>query len=608
MEGVEEVIEGPPMSETKSARNSGLQDEDQSTDPPERRLSPSQSYDSEVSMYQVPREILTNEAGHDEKVQSFPNDRYFEYLHLLCQETGTADLEHHCTAIFDDMVLRAQSLALSLHESLETKPELDVFAYAFVIYTWQVVCLKRFHGTYPQDGEYLHERWASYYLAAYSLLCTTVDFEPGYLRFASLHWENRFFAISSNRSWVQEEWLDPISMLNPDEPCYRNDQASEYLTVLEEHGVAELIRRLLTQEAELQQTPLQDMPDDESEKTILFRSLILIFLSIEDDLLKAIIQGQVARLGQHPMSKVGSLLMEMRTCQDQPPAIYMNSLCDHEGISPTPFQWRIVCDIMRLYVEGDQESDELATVLDQLIHPTSNWPKPIRARDKKFHRYTEWKTWSIDESDVVCDHRRTNIRLFVENMEQRLDREVETTGEHTPLTAPVVEVGFSGNAIARLADHRKHRNSNYIMNLAQAAFEYKYPNMFHLNQHIIYHCWRETQPWDSEILLTRLAQGYIHNAGGFSHHGAGLSNFSSWKDLPMEVWESLEERIASTPGFKRRAQQERDRVTLAREAAEERRVRREVARLNLERIKALTELVDATTRVVEYENRLIGRR
>ncbi|KAI4243214.1 MAG: hypothetical protein L6R40_003582 [Gallowayella cf. fulva] len=56
----------------------------------------------------------------------------------------------------------------------------------------------------------------------------------------------------------------------------------------------------------------------------------------------------------------------------------------------------------------------------------------------------------------------------------------------------------------------------YITNLAQTLFEDQYLGTFCLRQHIIYHCFDKDQPWPSEILLTRLAQGYVTNEGGFT--------------------------------------------------------------------------------------------
>jgi hypothetical protein len=38
------------------------------------------------------------------------------------------------------------------------------------------------------------------------------------------------------------------------------------------------------------------------------------------------------------------------------------------GISPTPAQWRFVCDKMLEYIMVGKASDDLAIVVDQLIH------------------------------------------------------------------------------------------------------------------------------------------------------------------------------------------------------------------------------------------------
>lgn len=56
---------------------------------------------------------------------------------------------------------------------------------------------------------------------------------------------------------------------------------------------------------------------------------------------------------------------------------------------------------------------------------------------------------------------------------------------HTPLSVPVVEIGFSNDPHRRLRQNRHHESSNYLMNLAEALFETEYPGAFRLQQKII---------------------------------------------------------------------------------------------------------------------------
>ncbi|KAL9116917.1 MAG: hypothetical protein Q9187_006555, partial [Circinaria calcarea] len=93
-----------------------------------------------------------------------------------------------------------------------------------------------------------------------------------------------------------------------------------------------------------------------------------------------------------------------------------------------------------------------------------------------------------------------------------------------PLANPLVEIGYAKHPVARLAQHKKHSSSNYIMNLVEAACRVRYGLSYGMQQFIIYRIFAARQAAPAEILFTRLAQGYIEDGGGFSHALAGRSN------------------------------------------------------------------------------------
>lgn len=124
------------------------------------------------------------------------------------------------------------------------------------------------------------------------------------------------------------------------------------------------------------------------------------------------------------------------------------------------------------------------------------------------------------------------VLYFVDQMRQRIANEAD----HTPLSAPVIEIGFSIDPYHRLREHRRHRKSNYLMNLAEATFKHVFPDTFGLHQKVIFTCYRPAQPWISEVILTQLAQGYTEGAGGFSHHPAGYSNGGAYRRISEKAW------------------------------------------------------------------------
>lgn len=68
------------------------------------------------------------------------------------------------------------------------------------------------------------------------------------------------------------------------------------------------------------------------------------------------------------------------------------------------------------------------------------------------------------------------------------------------------------------------------MNLMEAIFATQKDlkkGRYKMEQEVFYLIWDVTQAEISEIGWTKLAEGYVHNGGGFSHHPAGLSNESA---------------------------------------------------------------------------------
>ena len=167
---------------------------------------------------------------------------------------------------------------------------------------------------------------------------------------------------------------------------------------------------------------------------------------------------------------------------------------------------------------------------------------------KGLRRYTEWRNYTVKHNHEHSKERRQIVLYFISQLEERLDKEVELTGLHAPLSAPVVEVGIATCPKHRLMEHRLHRNSNYLMNLAEACFEFAYPGMFKLQQFVVVSCWRPEQLWLSEMFVTRLAQGYVEGGGGFSHYPAGFSNGQAYRNLSSSQWKRIQD-LAMTPSF-----------------------------------------------------------
>lgn len=97
-------------------------------------------------------------------------------------------------------------------------------------------------------------------------------------------------------------------------------------------------------------------------------------------------------------------------------------------------------------------------------------------------------------------------------------QEIEDRGRYLPLTAPVVQYGFGTIHQRRSKTHRQHQDSNLLMNLAEASFQHLYPEIFRLQQYVLFHYLKEAEYWLSETFMTQLGQEYIQNGGSFSRY------------------------------------------------------------------------------------------
>ncbi|KAL8977874.1 MAG: hypothetical protein Q9177_006542, partial [Variospora cf. flavescens] len=299
-----------------------------------------------------------------------------------------------------------------------------------------------------------------------------------------------------------------LEMEDVNDPCRRNGEADEYLETLRNRGVEFLARSLAKKEVEQQKSALTSIPDRRT-----FPWVVALMASIDPELLIAIVEGQIARKAEIPHTSLSDRLKRMMDNQDHPPSMYQNAICDREGMSPNPCQWHRIYHLMQVYVDDDSVlGDELAAEVDQLIYPSCQWPVPVKAVEKSLRRYTERDSFIYEGRLEHASGRRMIISEFADHLKVRLDEEVAKGRKHVPLVAPVLQVGFSDRVITRLWQNRHHKDSNYIMNLAQALFQHEYPDRFCLKQHIIFECFQPDQPWFGEILPHAAIPG-LHGKG-----------------------------------------------------------------------------------------------
>ena len=499
--------------------------------------------------YQLPRQIreAEQEAEHQRAVLQIAPDihrRYTEFSHLLCRETDTEDAYQH---VLDGLVI-AVTTAKSIRLDMNTTQDihLDLFAFALVVHVWQIVCLRRHHGTSPPEETdvSLCLQWGAYFISAHAILQHRDVVPVAKLRSAVQYWEDRLRSEGGGNGWMEDRWAKNIPQEDQEARFHRNKTADLYLKALEEDGKTGLALCIIEQEKKGELTQLRTMTlDSPHAAREACRQLAYMLYSMDTSVLKAIIQGQLPRLAEVESGAVHRKIRDLNEKEYVQPGTYMNCICDYAGMSPTPMQWTKVCELMLRYVQNDDEFNKLAELVDQQVHPKHDWPKDLA--HKGLRRYTEWRSY-IENGSLYPDitHRKW-VRYFVDQLKMRMQGQPY----HAPLSVPVIEIGFSNDPHNRLRQHRHHESSNYLMNLAEAAFEVAYPGAFRLQQMIIYACFRPIQPWLSEIVLTQLAQGYVEGAGGFSHEVAGRSNGVSNQTVPSKIWNMFEAQVYADGRF-----------------------------------------------------------
>lgn len=494
---------------------------------------------------EVPKAILiaqdTSQSRPTESLTDVKvHERYFQFLCDLCTETGTDILTSSITDGLIPALHRARSL--NLDANLSTDNDLDTYGFALVIHVWQVACLRFYYGHFPDDS--LALAFGSYFLSAHTILQRYRIVDSKRLRLAVQYWEKRLNDARGCGLWRKEAWLRAVAELDPALSQDRNETANAYLESLGK-GKTHLAFLIMQEDASgPQDTPLRGYTQGtHAKKSWAMKEILDILASMENELLKSLIDGSLPKKAEITGSAVWRALQRMAGQNPSPPSIYQNCICDHMGLSPTPRQWECVCSFMLLYIKGGQESDDLAMEVDQLIYPTQKWP-PRLAR-LGLRRYTEWRSYVEDDGDRNPSSRhRQMVKHFVSEMRSRIEGDLQSGKGNIPLAAPVIEIGFSINSVSRLREHRQHQQSNYLMNLAEAMFRHTYPGTFRLQQLVIFACYRPSHPWFSEIILTQLGQGYTEGAGGFSHYPAGRSNGSAYRKTSKGQWDQFEYEAA----------------------------------------------------------------
>ena len=489
-------------------------------------------------------EILEAESYFNDETSCYFRvyERYSNCLDALCVQTGTSQLQKFVQETLPEFVEAFQSLTIDFARSVASI--LDVYAHCLVTCIWLAVCRK-----YLIGGAYrrkcLLETMGTLFEAAKSVLQSRkVDRSQQQVSFSIEYREKRDEATYIGRTWWGRFYGRPITLPYAC-PFNRGESditAKTNMHALKTKGKAMLLIRMIEEDVthSRRRTIVDEIIErDEESREWIVGECCELFAAINGELLSSLIEGSFSRKAANPSTEISQVLGRMRGKDPEPPSIYLNALCDFCGVSPTASQWARVCECMLTYIANNEEAENLAAEIDQILHPKRTWPRDLAHRHLR--RYSDFGSGNSTTfaSPKTRENRRSIINEFAQRMLGRTRAQITAGKANSPLDSPVINIGFSIHAGRRLEDHRLHRGSNYLMNLSEACFCYCYGNHFGLQQRVIFNCYRHPHPWLAKIVFTHLAQGYTEDACGFSHYTAGASNSGGSRVRTTRQWEDF---------------------------------------------------------------------
>jgi hypothetical protein len=271
---------------------------------------------------------------------------------------------------------------------------------------------------------------------------------------------------------------------------------------------------------------------DATNRVSHIRDCALILASAPSILAAAVDGNLVSRMLSEP-----ALQTEYATILERAhhqPSIYIHLLTDKYGTAPTPNQYLTIRDLVRDYL-AEGKTSEHAWQLDSITHPTIM--KRVSALGHRKYLHT---------TSVRSSKRVETLQRFCAGVHRRW-LETPVSLRDTPFQYPPGECGYSKDSHIRLAQHRAHQSSNYVMNLVEDICTYLnrtgiFEQHFTMHQFIVYLIFRPGQAAIAEIFCSGLLQVWIENGGGFNAYPAGRS-VGTAKRVSGDEWAAHERLV-----------------------------------------------------------------
>ncbi|KAF3048377.1 hypothetical protein E8E12_011743 [Didymella heteroderae] len=254
----------------------------------------------------------------------------------------------------------------------------------------------------------------------------------------------------------------------------------------------------------------------------------------------------------------GSLNTVIQERVHNQPSIYIHLLADEEGRAPSPVQYLLIRDMIQDYISGCPS--EHANQIDNIM-PT---PVPLDVSTQVHRKYLSTPSTKHPPKRIIA------LTRLIAGIADRC-AQIPLDLHSMPLRYPPSEVGYALNAHKRLAQHRAHQSSNYVMNLVEDIYTYLFrtnvlAQHYRLHQCVIYLIFRPSQAAIAEIFCSGLLQCWVH-LGGFNAYPAGRSIASSLR-VQMGEWDKHMNTAKETGLLEGNMQILRERAEIWRKALE----------------------------------------
>ncbi|KAJ9662070.1 hypothetical protein H2198_001612 [Neophaeococcomyces mojaviensis] len=481
-------------------------------------------------------------------------------LETLCNYTGTvAIFSQFCEGVFHAVGLLGNR---NLAATFTSAQRLDGTTAPLVGAVWLACCYRSYTGK-THAGK-ASTACTTFYEASCQLLGNP-EGDTEYRTYVH-YWEDQLMGLLEWKVKLNELGLDFVLLDSTQEVEL---ESRPYLSALESSSpLYQLSNELIERDAQRGTSPMHRLIQDAESERYVRSEVIQSLATLQEGMIRSCIKSTIGvdkRAHGHETQQQIKLHEDL--CQQ--PVVYLNQIVDKAGISPTAKQLQQAVKVALQYIDTDNDAyNDIAFQIDCQIARPRKWSQ--EHTNQGLRRYCDFSKSIIKRNWELNEARRTTMQKFLEALSDRLQLQVQSNHGHRPFSRPLSNVGFTKNATHRLKEHKRHQNSNWMMNVFEAILQWLYPDTFVLDQTILLICWKPSHAWIGEIIFHAMIDCYSTDGKGFAYHPPGYSNIGAYKSATAQELDKWAETVETTFGLTQRLRDEAEGIKEAVRKAERR--------------------------------------